>query len=116
VAPSEALADRIGVLDSVGVAVMGTVAARPPTDGALDSTGTNGGKVEAERERGLVAAMSPEAVIACLSISDCSADPGVWEKRTGGDAETGIEVVDDSKYGRVAVQRSPVRGNQPAEG
>lgn len=59
----EALADRVGVLFGVGVAVVSAVAARPPADGALDGTSAHGGKVDFEGEGGLVRGVSPETVV-----------------------------------------------------
>lgn len=58
------LADRVGILVGVGVAVVSTVAAGPPADGALNSTSTDGGEIEAEGKGGLVAAVSPKTVVA----------------------------------------------------
>lgn len=42
----ETLANGVGILVGVSVAVVSTVIARPPSDGALDSTSTNSGKVD----------------------------------------------------------------------
>jgi len=42
----ETLANGVGILVSVSVAVVGTVIARPPSDGAFDGTPTNSGKVD----------------------------------------------------------------------
>ena len=61
----ETLANRVGVLFGVGIAVVSTVAARPPADGALDGTSAHGGEVDLEGKRGLVRGVSPETVVAC---------------------------------------------------
>jgi len=50
----EALADRVGVLFGVGVAVVGAVSGRPPADGALDGASTDSGKIDLEGKGGLV--------------------------------------------------------------
>ena len=48
---------------------MGAVAARPPADGSFDGTSTDGGKIEAERDSGLVAAVSPKAMVSYSMVS-----------------------------------------------
>lgn len=60
----ETLADRVGVLFGVGVAVVSAVLAGPPTDGTLDGTGADKGEVDLERSGGLVGGVSPETVVA----------------------------------------------------
>jgi len=53
-AVEEALANAVRVLARVGVTVVGTVVTGPPADGALDSTGANKGKEDAEDQAGIV--------------------------------------------------------------
>ena len=90
----QALADRVGVLFGIRVAVVSTMVARPPPDRALDGAGADGGKVDLERRRGLVRRVCPETVVA---------------RR---DAETRVEVVDGGENGRVQLQRHPVRRDE----
>jgi hypothetical protein len=63
----ETLADRVGVLDGVGVSVVGAVIPGPPPDGALHGAGAHGSKVDLKRRGGLVRAVSPETVVAYKS-------------------------------------------------
>lgn len=65
----ETLADRVGILFGVGIAVVSTVTARPPADGALDGTSAHSGKVYLEGQRSLVRGVSPETVVACKMVS-----------------------------------------------
>lgn len=60
----ETLADRIGVLVSIGVTVVSTVIPGPPAGGTLNGGGTTGGEPDLERERGLVRGVSPKSVVA----------------------------------------------------
>lgn len=75
VAVEQALSDGVGVLLSVGISVVSAVALGPPAGGTLHGTSTDGGEVDAKGEACLVAAMSPESMVA------------------SGDAETGVEVI-----------------------
>lgn len=88
-AVQETLADAVGVLDGIGVAVVGAVVTAPPADGALDGTATNSGEEDLERERGVVRLVGPEAMVA------------------SSDAETSPEVVDDSPDGGLPSERGP---------
>lgn len=47
----QALSDGVGVLVGIGVAVVGTMVARPPARGALDGTRTDGGQEDSQRKR-----------------------------------------------------------------
>ena len=98
VAVKEALADGVGILLGVGVAMVRTMETRPPASAALDSSGATGGKEDPERQGGLVAGVSPEAMV------------------TSSDAETSEEVVENSEDGGLGVERNPVRRNQTREG
>jgi hypothetical protein len=63
-AVQETLADRVRVLLGVGVAVVGAVEAGPPASATLNGGSATGGQEDLERERGLVARVSPEAMVA----------------------------------------------------
>lgn len=63
VAVEETLADGVRVLLSIGVAVVRTVKARPPASATLDGSSATSGEEDLERKRGLVARVSPEAMI-----------------------------------------------------
>lgn len=65
----QTLADRVGILDSVGISVVGTMIPGPPSDGALYGTSAHGSEVDLERCGGLVRAMSPETVITYIGVS-----------------------------------------------
>ena len=54
VAVEKSLAYAVGVLVGVGIAVVGTVVAAPPADGALDSTTANKSEEDAQRKAGIV--------------------------------------------------------------
>lgn len=87
------LAHRVRVLVSVGVAVVSTVVAGPPSDGTLNSTSADEGEENLERRGGLVGSVGPETVVA------------------GSDAETGPVVVEDRPQQRLEGQRSPESGD-----
>lgn len=57
------LADGVRVLVGVGVAVVGTVVASPPSDRSLHGTTTDGSQVDSQGESGRVRAVSPEAMV-----------------------------------------------------
>lgn len=63
----ETLANRVGVLLSVGISVVSSVAARPPTDGTFNGTSTNSSKVDLERQAGSVRSVRPKTVVALES-------------------------------------------------
>jgi hypothetical protein len=65
----------------------------PPTNRSLDGTGSNGCKVDPERQRGLVTAMCPKTMIA------------------GRDTEAGVEVIDDRPHSGFELKRHPVGRN-----
>lgn len=94
----ETLADGVGILVGVGVSVVSTVVPGPPPDGALNSAGADGSKVDLERKGGLVGLVSPQSVV------------------TSGDAKTGVEVVDDAEDGGVELEGNPVRGDETHHG
>lgn len=56
-------ADGIRILIGVGIAVMSTVVPSPPSDGTFNSTSANCSKIDSQRERGRVRAMSPETMV-----------------------------------------------------
>ena len=88
-AVEKTLADAVGVLVGVGVAVVGTVVAAPPADGAFNSTAANEGEEDAQWEGGVVGLVCPETMVA------------------GGDAETSPEVVHDGPEGGLPFERGP---------
>jgi hypothetical protein len=57
------LADGVGVLFGVGVAVVRTMLPGPPSNGTLDSTSSNSGEINLEGKRGLVRCVSPETMV-----------------------------------------------------
>jgi hypothetical protein len=85
----ETLADGVGVLVGVGVAVVSTVVTAPPADGALDSTAANSSKEDRKRQGGVVGLVRPETMV------------------TSGDTETSPEVVDDGPESSLPLQRCP---------
>ena len=89
VAVQKTLANAVGVLDGVGVAVVSAVVTAPPADGALDGTAANSSEEDLEREGSVVGLVSPETMV------------------TGSDAETGPEVVDDGPDGGLPAERCP---------
>jgi hypothetical protein len=64
VAVEQALANRVGILVRIGVAVVRAVQAGPPTSTALDGSRATGGEEDLEREPSLVARVSPQTVVA----------------------------------------------------
>lgn len=84
----ETLANRVGVLLSVGVPVVGTVAARPPPNRTLDSSGTSGSEEDLERSARRVRAVGPETMV------------------SGSDSETTVEVVGEGPDDRLELERS----------
>jgi len=63
VAVEQALADGVGILLGIGVAVMRAVKAGPPPSAALDGGSATGGEEDLEGKGGLVAGMSPQAMV-----------------------------------------------------
>lgn len=96
-AVEETLADAVGVLGSVGVAVVSAVVTAPPADGALDSTATNKSEEDTQNETGVVRLVCPETMVA------------------GSDAETSPKVVDDSPCRGLPLQRCPKGGDAASE-
>ena len=96
-AVEEALADRVWVLLSIGVAVVSAVVTAPPANRALDSTGANGGEPDSQSEASIVRLVCPKTMV------------------SGGNTETGAEVVDYSPEGGLPLQRSPESGNAASE-
>ena len=84
----ETFADGIRILVGVGVAVVSAMATGPPSDGALDGTGTDGGEIDLEGEGGGVGGMGPQTMVA------------------GGDADSGVEVVEDGPESGLELQGS----------
>lgn len=87
----ETLADRVGVLVGVGVAVMSPVIARPPSDGTLNCTTTGGSKENLQRRRRGVRAVGPKTVI-----------PRRY-------SQTGVKVVEDGPDERLGLEGSLCR-------
>jgi hypothetical protein len=85
----ETLADGVGVLVGVGVAVVSTVVTAPPANRALDSTAANSSEEDRKRERGVVGLVRPKAMV------------------TSGNTKTGPEIVDDSPKSSLPLQRCP---------
>lgn len=94
VAVKEALADGIGILLGVGIAMVRTMETGPPASAALNSSGATGGEEDPERKGSLIAGVSPETMV------------------TSSDAKTSEEVVENSEDGGLGVERNPVRRNQ----
>jgi hypothetical protein len=92
------LADAVGVLVGVGVAVVSAVVAGPPSDGALDGAAADSSQEDLERNGGGVGSVSPQAMVA------------------GSDTETSGEVEGDRPDGGLQVERSPVGGDETAHG
>lgn len=82
----EALSGVIGVLVGVGPSVVDSVRRRPPSDGSLDGSSTKDGKQESNGQSGLVGSVGPQSMVA------------------GGDAQTGADVVAQSKGGGLEVE------------
>ena len=59
----ETLANGVGVLLSIGVTVVSSVAVRPPSNGSLNGTGTNGSEVNSEEQITLVRAVRPKTMV-----------------------------------------------------
>jgi len=93
----ETLANAVGILFSVGVAVVCAVVSGPPPDGAFNGTSPDGGKEDLQGKRGGVRGVRPESVV------------------PSSDAETCAEVVDDGPHGGLPKERSP-DGLDEAEG
>jgi hypothetical protein len=96
-AVQEALADAVGVLGGVGVAVVSTVVTAPPADGALDGTAANSGEEDAQRQGGIVRLVCPETMV------------------SGCDSETSPEVVDDGPSSGLPLQGGPEGGDAASE-
>jgi hypothetical protein len=96
-AVEKALADAVGVLGCVGVAVVSAVVTAPPADGALDGTRTDGGEPDPQRKTGVVRLVRPETMV------------------SSGNSETGPEVVHDGPRSGLPLQRGPKGGNAASE-
>jgi hypothetical protein len=83
----ETLTNGIRVLFGVSVAMMGTVATGPPPDGAFDSTSTDKGEINLERERGGIRGVGPQTVVATR------------------DTDSGVKIVDHCPNGGLPLQR-----------
>ncbi|KAI6876604.1 Acyl-CoA [Hortaea werneckii] len=94
----QTLPDAVWVLVGVGVAVVRTVVASPPSDGTLNGTATNSSQVDLERERSRVRSVSPQPVVA------------------GGDTEAGSEVVRNCPDSGLPPQRRPRGGDETSDG
>lgn len=89
VAVQQSLADAVGVLGGIGIAVVGAVVTAPPADGALDSTTSNGCEEDAQRKPGRVRLVCPKTMV------------------TSGDAEAGPVVIHDGPDGGLQLQLRP---------
>jgi hypothetical protein len=65
----ETFADRVGVLVGIGVSVMSSVVSRPPTNGTLDGTATDGSEKDLERKTSRVRGVSPETMVTCNELA-----------------------------------------------
>jgi hypothetical protein len=88
-AVEKSLANAVGVLAGVGVAVVSTVVAAPPADRALNGTTTNKSEEDAQRKAGIVRLVCPETMVASC------------------DTETSPEVVDDGPDSGLPLERCP---------
>jgi hypothetical protein len=77
--PDQAVMSAIRVKVGVGVAMVGTVTARPPLDGTLYSASASHGQEVFERFRRVIRSVGPEPVV------------------PGSDTETGYEIPKDGK-------------------
>jgi hypothetical protein len=96
-AVEKALADAVGVLVGVGVAVVGAVVTAPPADRAFDGTSTDGGEPDPQRQASVVRLVCPETMVA------------------SGDSETGPEVVHDGPCCGLPLQWGPESGDAASE-
>lgn len=120
----ETLADGVGVLFGVGVAVVSAVVAGPPANGTFDSTSADKGEVDLERSAGFVGGVSPKTVVACSRlVCHSSVYCGCWTVGlTSSDAQTCVEVVHNGKDGGIEAEGNPVgrdeanHGNDDDEG
>jgi hypothetical protein len=60
--------NRVGIFKRVGVAVVGAVIARPPSDRTLDGAAAEGCEAELDGERGVVGGVGPESVVAWVLL------------------------------------------------
>ena len=97
-AVEKTLANAVGVLVGVGVAVVGTVVAAPPADGALNSAAADECEEDAQWQRGIVRFVCPETMV------------------TSCDAKTRPEVVDDGPKGCLPPQRCETGRDAAGEG
>lgn len=65
----ETLADGVGILLGIGVAVVSAVVSGPPSDRTLHSTSTDGGEVDLERSGCLVGSVCPKTMVALIQMS-----------------------------------------------
>jgi hypothetical protein len=97
-AVQEALADAVGVLVGVGVAVVGAVVTAPPADGALNGASANGREPDPQRKTGVVRLVCPETMV------------------SGCDAEAGPKVVHDGPESGLPLERRVHGGGQTSHG
>jgi hypothetical protein len=76
----QSLADGVGVLVGVGVSVVSTMVSRPPADGSLNRSRSDGREEDAERERGRVRGMSPKSVVTWKMSASIR---GTWTHKRG---------------------------------
>jgi hypothetical protein len=61
----QALANRVGVLVGISVAVVATMSSTPPTSTALHSASASSNEEDSERKLRLVCSMRPKTVVSC---------------------------------------------------
>lgn len=107
----ETLADGVGILVGIGVAVVSTVVASPPADRTLDGTTTDGGQPDSQGQSGGIGSVSPETVVSygneMLAAASSAFCDRVQRQRTSCDSETGEVVVDDGPDGGLELQGHP---------
>jgi hypothetical protein len=87
VAVEKTLADGIGILIGIGVAVVRAVKAGPPSRAAFDGGRATGGEEDLEGQRSLVARVSPEAMVAggwdvSVTLAQLSVVARFWTETT----------------------------------
>jgi len=92
------LANRVWVLVGISVSVMSTMITSPPSDGAFDSTTTDGCEEDSKRKSGGVGSVCPEAMVASC------------------DAETGREIVCYGPDGGLELERNPPGLDEAVDG
>lgn len=79
-----------GISHLLGVSVMGSVISAPPSGRAFHARGTHGSQVDLQSRTCFIRRVRPQAVV------------------SGGDAEPGVEVEENSEHGRLQIQGGEV--------